>query len=114
MRSRYAAFARGLGEYLVRTLAADHPDRAHDEASLVVALSRAKDTQRFLALTILESHVEGDRGEVTFHARIFERGADRSFTERSRFHKELSGWRYAGGETLGPACEPGGQRTQRT
>jgi SEC-C motif-containing protein len=97
MRSRYAAFARGLGAYLVRTLTVDHPDRAHDEASLIVTLSRAKDTQRFLALTILDSHVEGDRGQVTFHARIFERGADRSFTERSRFHKEPGGWRYAGG-----------------
>jgi SEC-C motif-containing protein len=102
MRSRYAAFARGLGAYLVRTLSADHPDRAHDEAVLALALSRVKDTQRFLGLTILASHVEGDRGEVLFHARIFERGVDRSFTERSRFHKEGVGqevrWRYAGGE----------------
>ena len=97
MRSRYAAFARGLGRYLVRTLAADHPDRAHDELSLIVTLSRAKDTQRFLGLSILASQVDGDRGEVTFHARIFERGADRSFTERSRFVREPGGWRYAGG-----------------
>ena len=96
MRSRYAAFARGLGAYLVRTLSADHPDRAHDEAQLARTLSRAKGTQRFLGLTILDSHVDGDRGEVLFHARIFERGADRSFTERSRFHKEPHGWRYAG------------------
>jgi SEC-C motif-containing protein len=102
MRSRYAAFARGLGEYLVRTLTVDHPDRAHDEAALAVALSRAKDTQRFLALTILDSRVEGDAGDVTFHARIFERGADRSFTERSRFRREGGAWRYAGGEIIGP------------
>jgi SEC-C motif-containing protein len=100
MRSRYAAFARGLGGYLVRTLAADHPDRAYEEATLALRLSRAKDTQRFLGLTVLESHVEGDRGEVAFHARIFERGIDRSFTERSRFHRETGGWRYVGGETL--------------
>ncbi len=74
MRSRYAAFARGLGAYLVRTLSSDHPDRAHDEAGLALALARAKDTQRFLGLTIVESSVDGDRGEVLFHARIFERG----------------------------------------
>jgi SEC-C motif-containing protein len=98
MRSRYAAFARGLGAYLVRTLSADHPDRAHDEAALALSLSRVKDTQRFLGLTILASHVEGDRAEVSFHARIFERGTDRSFTERSRFQKEAQGWRYAGGD----------------
>jgi SEC-C motif-containing protein len=98
MRSRYAAFARGLGAYLVRTLSVDHPDRAHDEAALALALSRVKDRQRFLGLTILASHVEGDRGEVLFHARIFERGVDRSFTERSRFYREALGWRYAGGD----------------
>jgi len=108
MRSRYAAFARGLGAYLVRTLAADHPDRAHDEAALAVALSRAKDTQRFLGLSILESRLEGDRAEVLFHARIFERGADRSFTERSRFRRESSGWRYAGGDIVAAG------RTERT
>jgi SEC-C motif-containing protein len=102
MRSRYSAFARGLGGYLVRTLASDHPDRAQDEATLSLALSRAKDTQRFLGLTILDSRIEGEHGEVAFHARIFERGLDRSFTERSRFRKEAGGWRYAGGVT-----EPG-------
>lgn len=57
-----------------------------------------KDAQRFLGLTILASQVEGDHGEVLFHARIFERGIDRSFTERSRFRKEALGWRYAGGD----------------
>ena len=88
MRSRYAAFARGLGAYLVETLAVTHPDRAHDEAGMVIALSHVKETQRFLGLTILESRVDGARGEVVFRARIFERGADRSFTERSAFVKE--------------------------
>ncbi len=98
MRSRYAAFALGLGEYLVRTLSSDHPDRALDEAALVRALSAARQTQRFLGLTVHEANAEGDRGEVTFHARIFERGADRSFTERSRFVREGGAWRYSGGD----------------
>jgi SEC-C motif-containing protein len=98
MRSRYAAFALGLGAYLVRTLAARHPDRAQE--GLELALSRAKDRQRFLGLTILESEVDGDRGEVLFRARIFERGNDRSFTERSAFEKESGAWRYAGGAVV--------------
>ena len=100
MRSRYAAFALGLGAYLVETLASDHPDRGHDEARLVVGLSRAKETQRFLGLDILDARDEGERGEVTFRARIFEHGTDRSFTERSRFRKEGGAWRYEGGDTL--------------
>jgi SEC-C motif-containing protein len=97
MRSRYSAFALGLGGYLVKTLAADHPDRALDEAALVIELSRAKERQRFLGLTILDAHDDGARGEVTFHARIFERGQDRSFTERSTFVRESGAWRYAAG-----------------
>ncbi len=100
MRSRYAAFALGLGSFLVRTLAAEHPDRAADQEALALALSRAKDTQRFLGLTIREARTEGDVGEVVFDARIFERGKDRSFSERSRFVKEGEAWRYAGGEVL--------------
>lgn len=96
MRSRYAAFALGLGRYLVETLSAGHPDRALDPAALAIALSQAREKRRFLGLTILELRVDGDRGEVLFHARVFERGADRSFTERSAFEKESGAWRYAG------------------
>jgi len=98
MRSRYAAFALGLGEYLVRTLTDDHADRAHDEADLARALSQAKGRQRFLGLTIHETAQDGDRGEVLFSARIFEKGVDRSFTERSVFRRERGEWRYARGE----------------
>src|SRR5690606_30878397 len=71
MRSRYAAFALGVGEYLVDTLASDHEDRAAPRASLVRELSRVKDSQRFMGLEIRDAKTEGDRGEVTFHARIF-------------------------------------------
>jgi SEC-C motif domain protein len=98
MRSRYSAFALGLGVYLVRTLSAGHPDRTGDQEALLRALSQAKDTQRFLGLTILEARADGDEGFVEFRARIFDRGADRSFTERSRFVREGVGWRYDGGE----------------
>jgi SEC-C motif-containing protein len=103
MRSRFAAFALGLGEYLVETLAADHADRAMPASQLALTLSRVKDTQRFLGLTIVSSHCDGDRAEVVFRARIFERGVDRSFTERSRFRKEGEAWRYEGGDVV-----PGG------
>jgi SEC-C motif-containing protein len=114
MRSRYAAFALGLGAYLVETLSADHPDREHDARALGTALSRAKETQRFMGLTILESSAdgdeEGDEGEVTFHARVFERGVDRSFTERSRFRKEAAGWRYTGGNATKHETPPASGR----
>jgi SEC-C motif-containing protein len=97
MRSRYAAFALGLGEYLVETLSAEHADRAVPRAALARELSRAKDRQRFMALRVLESHEQGSVGEVLFYARIFERGVDRSFAELSSFAREEGRWRYVDG-----------------
>jgi SEC-C motif-containing protein len=96
MRSRYAAFALGLGEYLVETLASSHPDRGLPRDALVTELSRAKDRQRFLGLRIVRA--EGD--EVLFDARIFERGEDRSFAELSTFVREDGRWRYASGRMV--------------
>lgn len=97
MRSRYAAFALGLGAYLVRTLAAEHPDLALPHDALARELGRVRERQRFLGLRILHDASEGDEGEVLFHARIFEKGADRSFAELSRFVREAGVWRYASG-----------------
>jgi len=103
MRSRYAAFALGLGDYLVKTLSASHPDRGLEGEALARELSRAREKQRFLGLEILETSSGSSRGEVLFHARIFERGQDRSFTERSTFVKEDGAWRYASGEVAPPS-----------
>jgi len=97
MRSRFAAFALGLGEYLVQTLAADHPDRALPHGAFVQELSRAHERQRFLGLRILHAAEQNADGEVLFHARIFEKGADRSFAELSHFVREGDAWRYASG-----------------
>jgi len=106
MRSRYAAFAIGLGEYLVRTLAADHPDRQLPHAAFVQELRRAHERQRFLGLRVLHASASGDEGEVLFHARIFEQGADHSFAELSRFVREPEGWRYASGTVIPTAALP--------
>jgi len=103
MRSRYAAFALGLGAYLVDTLSASHPDRALPRVPLERELSRARITQRFTNLRILFSATGGpsgddpDRGQVLFLAGVFVQGRDRSFIELSDFVREGGAWRYAGG-----------------
>ena len=97
MRSRYAAFALGLGDYIVRTLAADHPDRALPHAALVLELRRAHERQRFVGLRILQASAAGTEGQVLFHARVFQKGVDQSFAELSRFVREGQTWRYASG-----------------
>ena len=94
MRARYAAFARGEVDYLVTTLAEDHPDRIDGAAA---DYRRARENQRFLDLCILHTSMDEDVGEVLFYARIFERGQDCSFVELSAFVKEEGAWRYASG-----------------
>jgi SEC-C motif-containing protein len=96
MRSRYSAFALGLGSYLVETLAANHPDRARPAAELARELGRAHLTQRYMGLAIFPA----GPGEVLFHARIFVQGRDHSFVELSSFVREADGWRYAAGDLL--------------
>jgi SEC-C motif-containing protein len=97
MRSRWSAFAVGRGDYLYDTLATSHPDRQAPREAATRELSRARDTQRFLRLSIVNATSAGDEGEVLFVARIFERGKDKSFAELSRFEREDGAWRYASG-----------------
>ncbi|MDB5219961.1 MAG: hypothetical protein JWO86_7888 [Myxococcaceae bacterium] len=99
MRSRYAAFALGLGPYLVRTLASVHDDLALPREALVRELSQARERQRFMGLRILheEDDAHAAASEVMFYARIFEKGVDGSFVELSRFVREGNAWRYASG-----------------
>ncbi|CAN5363272.1 YchJ family protein [soil metagenome] len=97
MRSRFAGFALGLGEYLVTTLATPHEDRPLEPVALARELSRAKDRQRFLGLRIVHHAMNGDLGEVLFVARVFERGEDQTFAELSQFVRESGRWGYASG-----------------
>jgi SEC-C motif-containing protein len=106
MRSRYAAYALGLGAYLVRTLAATHPDLAAPRQELERLLSRVKERQRFTSLRILHSASAEGRGEVLFHAGVFERGQDRAFLELSDFTRQGSAWRYASGILVPRAALP--------
>lgn len=103
MRSRFAAFALGLGPYLVHTLARSHPDAALPPEVLARELGRVRERQRFLHLRILhddETEAHTPRAEVLFFAKIFEKGADRSFAELSQFEREAGVWRYASGVLL--------------
>jgi SEC-C motif-containing protein len=103
MRSRYAAFARGDTGYLVKSQA---KSQTGDASSY-----RTERTVRFLDLAILHTSVDGDRGEVLFYARLYERGVDRSFVELSDFVREAGEWRYASGVTVATTALPADPRT---
>ena len=97
MRSRFAAFALGEGEYLWKTLHADHPLRARARVEVVRELSRARQTLRYQRLTVHDHDEDGDHGRVLFTAHVFAKGKDRSFTELSDFARVDGAWRYRDG-----------------
>lgn len=105
MRSRYSAFALGLGAYLLDTLALGHPDRASTDA---IELGTSRRGQRFMDLCILHEVTDGESAQVLFYARLFERGIDHSFVELSDFVHEDGGWRYQRGQLV-PAAELSGE-----
>jgi SEC-C motif-containing protein len=102
MRSRYAAYAKKEIPYLITTLHPRHEDRAIAEPELLQLRAAAARNQRYMGLTILDRRGPNAEGiaEVLFHARVFERGRDFSFAERSEFAHDGTGWRYVHGDTV--------------
>ena len=100
MRSRYTAYASGHVVHLMRTT---HPDSPHHEAD---ARAWAEDLRRYCAavsfdgLTVSDRGEDGDRGTVTFHARLSANGKVLSFGEKSRFLRVDGLWLYLDGERV--------------
>lgn len=112
MRSRYAAYARGDAAYLWRTLHSQHDDRSRDRDVVIGELREAFRRFRYMGLTVLDQAPPDAEGiaRVLFLARIFERGQDRSFVERSDFLHDGTGWRYLCGANLPVNMLPGDAR----
>ena len=99
MRSRYAAFARGEVDYLWRTLHPEHPDRHAPESIVRASIRESAQANRYTGLRILDARGPDADGvaRVLFHARVFQKGRDRSFVECSDFARDDRGWRYLRG-----------------
>lgn len=93
MRSRYSAFARGEGDYLLATW---HPDTRPSRV-------RLDPEQRWIGLSI-RSTAEGQPGDSTgmveFVARYKIAGKGHRLHERSRFERVGGRWYYLNGEHL--------------
>ena len=101
MRSRYAAYARGLLDYIVHTTDPSGPQWVDDADRWRAELQRFCDQTAFLGLEVLSAPAPaGDEGFVTFRAHLDQRGQDATFTERSRFVRSDGRWRYHSGERL--------------
>ncbi|MBU8895563.1 hypothetical protein KRR26_08095 [Corallococcus sp. M34] len=99
MRSRYSAFALREVAYLWKTLHPDHPDRARPEAEALRELRASAAAHQYPGLVVMDRQAPDASGvaRVLFFAKVFERGKDRSFVERSDFRHDGTGWRYVSG-----------------
>lgn len=96
MRSRYTAFALGLPDYLVETLAAEK--REPDEGALLAEQMAATVWTGLRILDCRDGGASDDRGEVEFIA-SFETPAEKGqLHERSRFRREQGRWVYVDGD----------------
>lgn len=89
MRSRYTAFVRRLGDYILATW---HPSMRPPSIEFDPA-------QKWLGLKIVEAKQTGDTAEVEFIARFRIGGASAArLHERSRFVREDGRWLYLDGK----------------
>ncbi len=109
MRSRFAAYALRMTGYIMKTT---HPEGAHfqaDENTWHKEILEFSSATRFRGLTIQDAPVVSDsdlhedaEAFVTFHAELWARNEDHSFTERSTFRRHDGQWKYFGAEFLEP------------
>ena len=97
MRSRYAAYALGLTDYVLETTDPQGPQARPDRRAWAADVDDFARRTRFLGLEVLGSGAEGDAGWVRFRAVLTREGRDASFTERSTFSRRDGRWRYVSG-----------------
>ena len=100
MRSRYAAYAYSIPEYIINTTHESSPQRKGSRAKWRAEILEFSKGTQFDGLEIIQFIDGSTNAEVTFKARLTHRGRDASFIEKSTFVKEGDRWFYKGGEIL--------------
>lgn len=97
MRSRYAAYALHLVDYIISTTHPDNPSNAipHDEWKRDIL--RFSQETSFDGLTILFVEQKENSAYVSFTAKLRRGNSNISFTERSFFVKKGGLWLYHSG-----------------
>ena len=97
MRSRYAAYAKGMVDYVIATTDPSGPIYQSDIGKWRAELESFCASTRFEDLVILaESEIQEDEATVTFRAVLSQKGTDGSFEERSLFRRKQGRWFYVG------------------
>ncbi|MBL8491701.1 MAG: SEC-C domain-containing protein [Rhodocyclaceae bacterium] len=90
MRSRYTAYALGLGPYILDTW---HPSTRPGSLE-----SETQPRPQWIGLQVLSAHQAGEAGSVEFVARFRVNGRAHKLHESSRFRREDGRWYYLDGE----------------
>lgn len=100
MRSRYAAYALGLADYIIDTTHSEHPAFTGDRQKWKESIESFSHATKFDHLTINEFVDGAATATVTFTAHLRQAGNDASFGEKSLFVKENGRWLYKSGEVF--------------
>lgn len=103
MRSRYAAYALGLPEYIIKTTHPANPDFRRDSATWAEEILAFCKQTEFRGLEILDVQEKGSTATVTFIAHLVQNHHDVSFTEKSLFERVDGRWLYRAAENAKPA-----------
>lgn len=98
MRSRYAAYALGLVDYIVATTDPAGPQWVADATAWRTSILTFSRGTRFEALELLSASAD----HVVFRAGLRQGGRDASFVEDSRFTRVNGRWCYHSGVPVSP------------
>lgn len=100
MRSRYAAYALCLPDYIIHTTHPASPQFCHDKVLWIQNITEFSSRTLFKDLEILEFQDNDPSATVTFFAHLFQGNKNVSFTEKSYFEKIQGKWLYHNGQFI--------------
>lgn len=98
MRSRYAAYALCLPDYIIETTHPANPQFSEETAEWAEQIALFSARTQFKDLKILAFEDEGAWATVLFVAHLFQDKKNVSFTEKSCFEKVKGRWLYRSGQ----------------
>jgi len=99
MRSRFAAYALNLADYIITTTHPASPHYQTNKFGWKRGIAQFARSSQFERLEILDFKENGSTAMVVFVAYIKQEGRDASFSERSTFEKVKGRWLYRDGVT---------------
>lgn len=94
MRSRYAAYALSMPDYIMDTTHPGSPDYSENRAKWKKSIISFSLNTKFVGLEVVDSQEHGETAMVTFIAHITQKKQDESFTEKSFFERLRGKWVY--------------------